>query len=219
MFEFFALAQECAPTVAPQTMAALVQVESAYNPYAIGVVGGAVRQPRNLDDAVRTAEALEAAGKNFSLGIAQVNRHNLARHNLTYRSAFEPCANLSAGAAILQECYERAALRFDDTQTALRASLSCYYSGNFLRGFVPDAPGQKSYVEKVLAAAGLTPVVPALSAPARPTGGQADDAPPKPSSSEPAPVPLRAVRAPPPNPAPDVAKDDDFTKRNPKVVF
>ncbi|KFA29347.1 lytic transglycosylase, partial [Xanthomonas vasicola pv. vasculorum NCPPB 1326] len=40
LLEFMDLAQQCAPTVAPQTMAALVQVESGFNPYAIGVGGG-----------------------------------------------------------------------------------------------------------------------------------------------------------------------------------
>ena len=38
MLDFMVLAQQCAPTVAPQTMAAVVQVESSFNPYAIGVV-------------------------------------------------------------------------------------------------------------------------------------------------------------------------------------
>ncbi|MBD3991081.1 transglycosylase SLT domain-containing protein, partial [Xanthomonas citri pv. citri] len=50
MLEFMDLAQQCAPTVAPQTMAALVQVESGFNPYAIGVVDGRLaRQPVNLE--------------------------------------------------------------------------------------------------------------------------------------------------------------------------
>ncbi|EPT7341098.1 hypothetical protein ACVR8P_005750 [Pseudomonas aeruginosa] len=43
MLDFMVLAQQCAPTVAPQTMAAVVQVESSFNPYAIGVVGGRLR--------------------------------------------------------------------------------------------------------------------------------------------------------------------------------
>ncbi|MGP5829257.1 transglycosylase SLT domain-containing protein [Pseudomonas aeruginosa] len=48
MLDFMVLAQQCAPTVAPQTMAAVVQVESSFNPYAIGVVGGRLqRQPKS----------------------------------------------------------------------------------------------------------------------------------------------------------------------------
>src|SRR3989339_1535530 len=59
-------------------MQRVVAVESSYNPFAIGVVGGRLaRQPRSLDEAVATARMLEAKGRNFSVGLAQVNRHNL----------------------------------------------------------------------------------------------------------------------------------------------
>ena len=45
---FLALALACAPQVHADTARALVSVESAFNPWAIGVVGGAlVRQPRH----------------------------------------------------------------------------------------------------------------------------------------------------------------------------
>ncbi len=91
MVPFLVLAQQCAPTVAPQTMAAIVQVESGFNPYAIGVVGGRlVRQPVSLDEAITTAQSLEAKGWNFSLGIAQVNRYNLPKYGSTYAQAFDP---------------------------------------------------------------------------------------------------------------------------------
>jgi type IV secretion system protein VirB1 len=36
-------------------------------------------------------------------------------------------------------------------QQALRAAFSCYYSGNFTRGFRPDRQGEPSYVQKVVA--------------------------------------------------------------------
>ena len=44
--DFVSLAMQCAPMVAPLTMAAIVKTESGFNPLAIGVNGGArlVRQ-------------------------------------------------------------------------------------------------------------------------------------------------------------------------------
>lgn len=139
-------------------MAAVVQVESTYNPYAIGVVGGKLkRQPRNKSEAVATAKALEANGWNFSIGAAQVNRYNLAKYGLDYERAFEPCPNMQAGSKILEDCYTRALrVKGGDSQAALAASFSCYYSGNFKRGFIPDKPGQPSYVQKILRAAKST---------------------------------------------------------------
>lgn len=118
----------------------VVQVESSFNPYAIGVVRGRLeRQPSNLAEAVATAKMLENKGYNFSLGLAQVNRHNLARYGLQdYRRAFEACPNLHAGAKILAECHGRSGGDWGK-------SFSCYYSGNFSTGF------RHGYVGKIYA--------------------------------------------------------------------
>lgn len=179
----------CAPMVAPQTMVALVQVESSRNPYAIGVVGGALaRQPRSLPEALAAVASLEKQGRNFSVGIAQVNRYNLPKYKLSYAQAFDPCANLRAGGKILHECYVRALPKHPQPQAALRAAFSCYYSGNFTRGFRPDKPGDPSYVDKVVAAAGVRSApqvqVPAIAGAAPLVA--ADTAPP-------APAPVRRI--------------------------
>ncbi len=125
--------------VPAEVMQHVVRVESSFNPYAIGVVGGRLaRQPQNLPEALSTARMLERNGYNFSLGLAQVNRHNLDRHGLgDYAKAFEVCPNLQAGSRILAECYGRSG---NDWGKAL----SCYYSGNFETGF------RHGYVQKVL---------------------------------------------------------------------
>lgn len=123
-----------------EVMHHVVRVESSYNPFAIGVVGGRlIRQPRNLPEAVATAQMLEDRGFNFSLGLAQVNRYNLKKYGLeTYEKAFQACPNLSAGSRILAECYSRSKQDWGD-------SLSCYYSGNFVTGY------RHGYVQKVFA--------------------------------------------------------------------
>lgn len=151
---FEQLATACAPSVHPTTLRGLVTVESNGNPFAIGVVNGQLeRQPRDLAEAVTTARELERLGYNFSMGLGQVNRYNLAKYGATYETVFEPCRNLQVGAAILQDCYDRASSAMRDPQQAVRAALSCYYSGNFTRGFKPDNAGQPSYVQKVVARA------------------------------------------------------------------
>ena len=148
---FLALALACAPQVHADTARALVSVESAFNPWAIGVVGGAlVRQPRHRAEALATAKALQAAGWNFSIGLGQINVGNFDRLGLTIESAFEPCGNLAAMQTVLAECFDRAsrsAVKAVD-QAALRQALSCYYSGNFATGF------RHGYVRKVVTAAG-----------------------------------------------------------------
>jgi type IV secretion system protein VirB1 len=141
-----ALLMTCAPLIQPGTAQALITAESGGNPYAIGVVAGSlVRQPVNLSEAVATARALEAAGRNFSVGLAQINKSNFSRHGMTIESAFHPCANLQAMQAILGDCFARASVR-SAPQAALRQAFSCYYSGNFQTGF------DHGYVSKVVAA-------------------------------------------------------------------
>lgn len=150
---FNQLAIQCAPTVHPATMQAIARVESRFNPYAIGVVGGALRrQPQSYAEAVAAAKQLHAQGRNFSMGLVQVNKKNLSRYGLTYETVFNPCANLSAGSKILADCFKRAE-GGRITQTALHKALSCYYSGNFRFGFTRDFRGQPSYVQKVVNAA------------------------------------------------------------------
>lgn len=142
-----ALIASCAPLIDPSTAAAVIRVESSGNPHAIGVVGGRLeRQPRSLEEAVATVQALELQGFNYSVGLGQINKSNFSRLGLTPASAFEPCANLQAMQTILGECFDRARVRADE-QAALRKAFSCYYSGNFQTGFA------HGYVDKVVRAA------------------------------------------------------------------
>jgi type IV secretion system protein VirB1 len=146
---FLALVLVCAPQVHAETARALVRVESGFNPWAIGVVGGALeRQPRHRAEALATARALQRAGWNFSVGLGQINVGNFQRLGLTLESAFDPCTNLAAMQTVLAECFERATARPAATrQHALQHALSCYYSGNFSTGF------RHGYVRRVISAA------------------------------------------------------------------
>ncbi|WP_429002090.1 lytic transglycosylase domain-containing protein [Xanthomonas euvesicatoria] len=131
----------CAGMAVPMSvMQHVVNVESSSNPYAIGVVGGRlVRQPKTMGEALATVKMLEDRGYNFSVGLAQVNRYNLAKYGLSsYEKAFHQCSNLQAGSKILAECYSRSGNNWGK-------SFSCYYSGNFVTGY------RHGYVQKVYA--------------------------------------------------------------------
>ncbi|MDI7776579.1 lytic transglycosylase domain-containing protein [Asticcacaulis sp. EMRT-3] len=145
--EFIELAHLCAPSVHPATLQRLVSVESSFNPYAIGVVNGRLsRQPTSKFEAIATVRALEAKGYNYSLGLTQVNKKNLASHNLTVETAFDPCQNLRSGSEILADCFRSATRSMPDPQRALRDAFSCYYTGNLTSGY------RLGYVAKIEAA-------------------------------------------------------------------
>ncbi len=150
-----ALLQACAPQVAPETMMAVIRVESAGDPFRIGVnKGGALRrQPGNAADAITTAKGLMRRGASFDAGLMQINSSNFARLGLTPETVFNPCTNLRAGAHVLADNYRRAS----DAGHAdpLRAALSEYNSGSRTRGF------NNGYVGRVYAAAKGTGADPA----------------------------------------------------------
>jgi type IV secretion system protein VirB1 len=148
MFDFDATALACAPNVAVATLRAMATVESSLNPYAIGVVGGRLqRQPRTLLEGVSTAQALKAQNIKFSAGLIQIYVKNWPAYNLDHETVFEPCANMRAAQGILANCYQRASIKTQEPQIALRKAISCYYSNNFVTGF------NHGYVQKVVAAA------------------------------------------------------------------
>ncbi|HEV7775878.1 MAG TPA: lytic transglycosylase domain-containing protein [Luteibacter sp.] len=129
----------CPDLAAPAAvMRHIVDVESGFNPYAIGVVGARLeRQPQNLGEAMATARMLEAQGYNFSIGLGQVNRANLGKYGLdSYEKAFSACSNLSAASRILNECYISSGGDWGK-------AFSCYYSGDFVTGY------RDGYVQKV----------------------------------------------------------------------
>lgn len=129
------LAQRCAPSVHPKTMAAIVMAESSGDPLAINVNG--TRSPRPATSratAIQTAHSYIAAGYSVDLGLGQVNSRNLKRLGLTVEQMFEPCANLAASARILSANY-RAAGQAGGGQRALRVAFSMYNTGHPARGF------------------------------------------------------------------------------------
>lgn len=143
------LASACAPAVAPTTLLAVAQVESGFDPLAIGVNGPGARRvlAKTPAEAIRTAQALIAAGRNVDLGLGQINMRNLAPLGLSVAAAFDPCRNLAASARVLQAGYLSAAPAPGAEEQGLRTALSLYNTGDPVRGL------RNGYVAKVSAAA------------------------------------------------------------------
>lgn len=146
---FTMYAEQCASQIHPKTMMLLVQQESSLNPFAIAIVDGKLkRQPRNLDEAVATADWLVARGIKFSAGISQVFVGNWKNLGLNSRSVFDICRNLRAGTKIFLDCHERAInKRRASGQAAIELAFSCYYSNNFSTGY------DHGYVQKIVRSA------------------------------------------------------------------
>jgi type IV secretion system protein VirB1 len=145
-----ALASQCAPGVAPETVLAIIQTESSRYPLALNINGG--RQPArqsNAADASATARRYVAAGYSVDLGLGQINSRNMRWLGLTWDNVFDPCTNVAALGRVLTTNYN-AVKAGRDPQTALRVALSMYNTGSQTRGF------HNGYVAKVLGNARIT---------------------------------------------------------------
>lgn len=185
--ELSAMLAQCAPSVHPETMAAIVSAESRGHRYAIADAG-----PRNLpwakrkklvrsfyesslDSAVARVNGLLAQGHTVSMGPAQVNDRNLPALGMTVRDAFDSCKNVAAGGRILTVFYVEAAKQYGPGSRALRAALSAYNSGSFVRGekdgYVDLVFKQRGKPLELKTGAGITTRV---AAPVVPQGVQRD---------------------------------------------
>lgn len=102
------LAMQCAPTIHPDTSHDVARVESGLNPFAIGVVGQKKGLfPSNINDALDHIDQLKAKGKNYSVGLMQINQANFSRYGVTAKQLFNPCTNLTVFEKIITDCYLR----------------------------------------------------------------------------------------------------------------
>ena len=157
-----ALASQCAPNVAPQTVLAIVQTESRGRPFAVNVNGAAQpAAPTSAAGAIAIAQRYIAAGFSVDLGLGQINSRNMRWLGLTWDTVFDPCTNIAALGAVLTSNYN-SAKSGRDPQTALRVALSMYNTGSQTRGF------RNGYVAKVVGNAGIAEAVQTISTAAAP---------------------------------------------------
>jgi len=135
-----ALLTACSFNISNDLMLPLIHLESGYNPYAIGVVNGSIKQPVSFLEFVDSINNLDSQNKNYSVGLGQINIKNLNRFNISVIEAIDPCTNIKLSSVILKDCY----IKYGDIGKAL----SCYYSGNEKTGFKNDF--KNSYIERFL---------------------------------------------------------------------
>lgn len=193
------LIDACAPTVSPVLMQALVRTESGGRPFAIGMdhAHGAVRRPSTLAEAVSTAKALTAAGRKFSVGLAQIHVSNVALYGLTWEQAFDPCQNLATGQKILWNFYHRAAASGYSGVATLWAALRGYNSGGVGRAVSDD------YANRIFAYMSSAPPQVQIGRNAAPEAGPA---------AEPASVQAARASTPRRGATPDGESPDIFAK-------
>lgn len=131
---FFGLASLHAPQVAPETLAAFAQAESALDPLCIhDNTTGRSFTPRSLDEAINLAYELMRESDDLDLGLLAINQRNMARLGLTVSSAFDPVLSIKAGARVIVENYRQCMLTLQG-EAALKCMASYYNTGSATAG-------------------------------------------------------------------------------------
>jgi type IV secretion system protein VirB1 len=128
---FLDLAQNCAPQVATETIAAVVSIESGFQPFAIRINTDhpLAEQPKTRAEAIETATTLIAEGHNIDLGLGGINSGNLGRLGLSVSDTFDLCLNIKASAMLLEDYYQMA-LQGGATTVQAKAVMLRSYFGN-----------------------------------------------------------------------------------------
>ena len=157
--------QLCAPSIAPDTMRAIISVESRGYIYAINdnaahatyCVPGTPVFPCNDGQAATLAERAVRSGHSVDVGIAQVNSSNFRTYGVSTTQMLDPCENLRIGSKILVSAYLQSTARFADERAALWHAIMAYNSGSLYAG--------ENYVRSVLNMAApirVNPTVPSI---------------------------------------------------------
>lgn len=175
-----ALLSSCAPKIAPDTMSAIIEVESGNN--ELSLHDNTTRksyEPRDYRRALAIAQGLIARGDSVDVGLAQINSGNFAGYRTNAAQMLFACQNLIVAAQILSGAYTTAQAAYPEPSVALYRALGAYNTGSIHAG---DA-----YAAKVVAAAS----VPSISIIAGPLATQsAKTAVPRRSPSpQPSPTP------------------------------
>ncbi|MES9902172.1 MAG: lytic transglycosylase domain-containing protein [Sedimenticola sp.] len=147
------LIEQCNLGVPQQVVEALIQVESAGSPHALGVnvttgkPQPVFEPPQSKAEAVLLAVDLVSQGYNVDVGLMQVNSSNLARYDIPLSQAFEPCRNIEAGSRVYLEFAARFAKQghlFPTAYDRMIATLSAYNTGSARNGV------RNGYVARVM---------------------------------------------------------------------
>ncbi|HEX3894810.1 MAG TPA: transglycosylase SLT domain-containing protein [Rudaea sp.] len=119
----------CARQVHPDTIAAIVAVESGGRPWTINTPHGAVYAHSREQATLVLTRALRTESS-VDIGLMQINSQWLPKLRIAPDQLLDPCVNVRVGAAILAANFAAASRRGRTHLEALVAALSAYHSGS-----------------------------------------------------------------------------------------
>ena len=136
--------EACAKNVDRALAARLVWGLSRGEAWSVGEVGGDVVAASTKSGAIRLIGRYREAGRNFNVGVLQLNAGTLARYGVSPEEALEPCLNLQIGADRLGTLYEAALRRIPaGGAQAAQEAVTRFLVENFRSGSFAADPAQQ----------------------------------------------------------------------------
>lgn len=110
---FLEMAQQCAPMVDSTELAAIVSMESGFNPFHIRINSDKALsdQPKDKAEAIEIATSLRIEGQIFDLGLGGISSQSLDQLGLTIADAFDACKNMAATGQLVATYYAAARVK------------------------------------------------------------------------------------------------------------
>jgi len=150
---FLALAQQCTQAAPVETLAAIAQVESGLNPFAIRLNSvrpgspGIARQPTSVAEATAKAKVLLAAGNDVDVGLMGLPATVLSNYGTTIEQAFNPCVSLQIAGSRLRHYGKAAEKRGLAKPKADEEAIAAYFGDGD-----PEVGREAGYLSRVLRA-------------------------------------------------------------------
>jgi type IV secretion system protein VirB1 len=152
---FLALAQQCTQAAPVETLAAIAQVESGLNPFAIRLNSvrpgslGIARQPTSVAEASAKAKALLEAGNDVDVGLMGLPANVLSNYGTTIEQAFNPCVSLQIAGSRLHLYGKAAEKRGLAKPKADEEAIAAYFGDGD-----PEVGREAGYLSRILRARG-----------------------------------------------------------------
>ena len=115
--------------ISAETIAAVVSIESGFDPLAIRINSDRpyLGPPGSKAEAIEIATTLVADGENVDLGLSGVSNYEFSALGVSISDLFDPCVNLKAAGTLLDRYYQAAVKTGASSGEADTMMLRSYY--------------------------------------------------------------------------------------------
>lgn len=134
MSELDTFIETCTNGVHPSTVAAIIEIVTARDPFIFSVLPADGKQYRaavsDAQTVIEKGKEVIMEGGEVSVGLMQVSSHYWLEYDVTVADMMHPCTNIEVGSSLFAETYKHFFDLTGDEREAMRAAFDTYIQGN-----------------------------------------------------------------------------------------